>query len=322
MMTCTQLILYFLVAASFPSMASADWGDYADDTFNCPAMTTCKQVCVPNITDCPIEMLCQGNETLCGDGSCSESCDEFLESPCLYGCAPVACAKFDDFHTSCLNLYGPLYDFEAECGAEEIAEATHLWSFTEPGFVFFYAWISGVTFVLLTWCAYNQRFSPVPGSTQPLQINAISGSIDEKSTTQGWQNGYKFHPIGVFLNFLTVVTLFGIQGLLFWLCIQYYIQQEAILSLNGQFDDEEQVLLAFVITWCKFQNRIVSFSVCLTMYNVFSQFASTRKIIRSSRFLLVFCIEVPLFHSQLALSALCSWRGDTCCHLRAKYHGR
>jgi hypothetical protein len=259
-MTRTRLILYFLAAATFPSMVSADWGDYADESFNCPALTTCKQVCVPNVTDCPFEMLCQENETLCADGSCSASCDESLESPCAFGCAPVACAKVDNFHATCLDLYGPLYDFEAACGEEEVTGATHLWSFTEPGFVFFYVWICGVTFVLLAWCAYNQRFSPVSGSTQPLQINANSGSTDEKSTTQGWQTGYKFHPIGVFINFLTAVTLFGIQGLLFWLTIQYYIQQEAITSLNGRFDDEEQVLRAFIITWCKFQKQKHSLS--------------------------------------------------------------
>lgn len=56
-------------------------------------------------------------------------------------------------------------------------------------------------------------------------------------------------PIGTFINFITLVTLIGIQGLLAWLTIQYYIQVESITGLNGRFEDEVQVLIAFEITW-------------------------------------------------------------------------
>jgi hypothetical protein len=262
-MKVNRLIVSFLaaVASNSPAAVLADWGDTVDPTFECPALTSCKQVCVPTIADCPIEMLCSGNETetICPDGSCSESCEGHGESPCAYKCAPVACAKVDIDHDSCLELYGPIYDFEAECGEEEIAEEIHLWSFTEPGFVFFYSWICGVTVILLAWCAYNQRMSPVPGSIQPLEINSKKPA-ENKSTTQSWQTGYKSHPIGITINFFTVVTLLGIQGLLCWLCIQYYIQQEAITSLTGTFDDEGQVLLAFIITWCKFRRSASAFT--------------------------------------------------------------
>jgi hypothetical protein len=47
------LVAVVWLCASSPScLVSADWGDYADLTFQCPALTTCQRVCVANVTDC------------------------------------------------------------------------------------------------------------------------------------------------------------------------------------------------------------------------------------------------------------------------------
>ena len=87
-------------------VVKADFGDTYDHTFECPAFTTCAQVCVASVDECPIEMRCPstGNTTLqlCADGSCQEECnDDELESPCLYECAPVACNRVDDTYDQC-----------------------------------------------------------------------------------------------------------------------------------------------------------------------------------------------------------------------------
>ncbi len=231
------------------SFVNGDFGDYVDPTFNCPATTTCKQVCVVSVNDCPPSMQCSDNETLCEDGTCGPFCTGNEVSPCEFKCAPIACQKVIDTLDNCNELYGDLVAAEATCGAEETATETALWGFNEAGFLFIYIWISMSTLLLLAWCAYNQRIAPVEGSTQSLELNfSISA---EKNVSQGYQTGYKIHPIGMFVNVIIFVTLFGIQGLLAFLTIQYYIQQELIIGLNGIFEDEAQVLIAFILTWSK-----------------------------------------------------------------------
>ena len=134
----------------------ADFGDYADHSFSCPATTTCPQVCVETVEDCPPELACpEANESLCADGSCAEECDEELETPCAYECAPVACNKIVLLYDFCFENYGDLYDFESTCGEEEEAYETTLREWTEPAFVFCYAWVSCVSFLIVVWCAYK-----------------------------------------------------------------------------------------------------------------------------------------------------------------------
>jgi hypothetical protein len=248
-LSTNKFLISALLLLGSASVAEADFDDYVDPTFGCPATTTCSQVCVANVIDCPPEMLCGANETLCADGNCASTCSGNEESPCAFECAPVACQKVIDTYNECSEKYGSFIEAETACGEEEIAEATHLWDFTEPGFVFFYTWICAATFLLLAWCAFNQRMAPVEGSTQSLELSFTTSGA--KNASKGYQTGYQLHPIGVFINFITVVTLLGIQGLLMWLTIQYYINQELIIGLNGVFDDEVQVLIAFEITWGK-----------------------------------------------------------------------
>ena len=244
------ILPWLLVAASF-ALIKADFGDYADPSFNCPATTTCPQVCVANVSDCPIEMLCNGTETLCADGTCSENCDPNAATPCAYNCAPIACAKnVIDYFDRCEQVYKPYYDYEAQCGAAEVAAATTLLTFKEPAFLFFYCWISIVSVLVVAWCFYNQRFDPVSGSTQPLQVDSVNAER-QGDVTEGWQTGYKIHPVGLFIHFLTLVTLWGFQVLLAWLTVQYYIENGSITSpfFHQQFDDDQQCLKTFEITW-------------------------------------------------------------------------
>ena len=270
------LLLLVLFLGGGPSpvfLVQADWGDYADHSFQCPALTTCQRVCVANVTDCPPEMMCNGTMTLCDDGTCQPFCPEGLESPCPYNCAKVACAKIMDYYDNCTAQYGSLYDAEAECGAIETEETTTTFTFTEPPFIFCYAWLGGVTVCVMVWAAYNQRIAPVhPESTLPLLVSAADeraqkqtqkdvdntgggetnadGNAEEAfDSGNSYQTGYTTHPVGWFLAGCVVITLLGIQVLLGWLTVQYYVQQGAIAKLTKVFQDEVQVLLAFEIVW-------------------------------------------------------------------------
>lgn len=243
-----------VVAVVWLSTVQADtFEDYVDPTFNCPATTTCRQVCVAVETDCPASMRCAANETLCADGSCSIACDPDLESPCAYDCASVACPKLVSDYDSCNVDYGPLYDQEAACGEEETASSTTYLKFNEPGFIAIYVWFAVLTTSILVWCAYNQRWNPVVGSSVPLAVETASSSVrPDCNAASAWQTGYKVHPIGTILHVATILTLLAIHALLAYLTIEYYIGQEAILSYRMEkrlFQDEEQLLLAFEILW-------------------------------------------------------------------------
>lgn len=247
MLWLQKSLISALLLLGSASVAKADFGDYVDPSFDCPAMTTCKQVCVANVADCPPEMLCGANETLCGDGTCARSCTGREESPCEFKCAPIACQKVDDSYDLCQQKYGPLAELEAACGEAEAAEETKLFAFNEPGFVVYYVWMCTATFLLVSWCAFNQRFSPVEGSTQSLELSFTTSG--DKNSSQGFQTGYQLHPVGRCINFVTVMTLLGIQAVLAFLTIEYYVQQELITSLRVIFEDEIQVLIAFEIAW-------------------------------------------------------------------------
>lgn len=133
----------------------ADWGGYVDPTFNCPATTTCPQVCVANGTACPLILQCADNETLCVDGSCAGECADSLESPCPYECAPIACPQIVEYYDQCFVQFGGLYDEATVCGANEVAAATMMVSFNEPAFIFCYTWVSVVTALILFWCFFK-----------------------------------------------------------------------------------------------------------------------------------------------------------------------
>lgn len=119
------------------TVVHGDFGDYADLTFNCPALTTCKQVCVANASLCPFEMVCSEGEMLCADGTCAAFCSGNEISPCESTCTPFACPKVIDFHDQCQEKYGPAFDAAKTCAKAEATDSASLYSFKEPGFIFF-----------------------------------------------------------------------------------------------------------------------------------------------------------------------------------------
>ncbi len=157
-------------------LASADFGDYADPTFECPARTTCPIVCVANVSDCPTT--CSVDEKLCLNGACvgqSEVCSAESTS-CTSQCAPVACAKTINFLTTCKANFSEWYANASQCGAMEVNRIPLL-TFREAPFLFCYFWMSGIICIITSWCFFNQVLFPVKGSTKELKS---SDGIDHK----------------------------------------------------------------------------------------------------------------------------------------------
>jgi hypothetical protein len=136
-------------------LVRADFGDYVDPTYNCPAQTTCPQICVAAVEECPTACDEDAGWTLCADGSCQAECGDDLENPCEFACAGVACAKQVTAYNTCKDEYGPLYEAETACGEAETAEEVKLFKYTEAGFVVVYAWVTIVSVLILAWCLYK-----------------------------------------------------------------------------------------------------------------------------------------------------------------------
>jgi hypothetical protein len=117
-----------------------------------------------------------------------------------------------------------------------------------PIFLCGYGWISGVTVLVFGWCFFNQRISSVPGSTIILRGSDRQGG-NNNSGDEWTQTGYKPHIIGCTIYSCVILTLLGIQFLLFTLTILFYVQAGAISRWETVFHDEPQALKAFQITW-------------------------------------------------------------------------
>jgi hypothetical protein len=162
--------------------------------------------------------------------------------------------KINLLYDTCQEAFGRYYDETTTCAEEEIEEATKLFSLRETGFVTIYCWVCLAFVLMLGWCAFNQRLSPVPGSIQPLLAFDKSDGFVEKSVSSWKQTGYRGFGrpsavIGAFIYLIVVVTLVGFQLVLGSLTIFYYIQQGAITWFEPVFEDEIQVLKAHEITW-------------------------------------------------------------------------
>jgi hypothetical protein len=145
-------LILAVVALEF-SLSRADFGDYADDSFECPARTTCAKICVAEQDICPTK--CADGLELCPDGTCEANCPAGLESPCEFKCASVACAKVIDSYDQCQTSYGEFYEAEAACGEIETAEETVLFQYNEAGFLVGYAWIVMVSVMIVVWCFFK-----------------------------------------------------------------------------------------------------------------------------------------------------------------------
>lgn len=222
-----------------PATVRADFGDYVDPTFNCPATTTCPMICVANVSNCPSS--CETGLVLCKDGNCETECDDgddALESPCKASCASVACAKVVALSTDCEEDFGPYYEAAEICADEE--STAKLLSFNDSGYLVAYVWYSFLTACILTWCAVNQRVGAAPAV-----------KVDFVGHPSCWQTGYRWTPIGFALYVLTVSSFLGWLGLLAFLTIQYYVfdGSEHLSNRTIHFTDEIQLLKTFIITW-------------------------------------------------------------------------
>jgi hypothetical protein len=233
-------------------LVRADFGDYVDPTYNCPATTTCPKICAATVEDCTTK--CADGLTLCADGTCEVECADDIESPCEFDCAKVACARTIDTYDACKETYKELYEAEVTCGEAEVAEKVNKFQFNEAGFVVVYSWVAIASVLILVWCfykyvydaydgvferllsslptpktahvrsltqtliildsCYSQKIASVPGSAQLMNLD------DKNEKTEGLQIGYKRHPIGTLLHGLTLMTLAGWIALLAWLTIQ------------------------------------------------------------------------------------------------------
>ena len=243
-----------------------NFGDFVDRSFNCPAVTTCPIVCVPTLQDCPSSLTCQLNTKLCLDGTCHRDCIDAdasfdpLEKPCPYQCAPIACPKTVDYYDQCLFKFAPYYNVSNTCGALELQQTIPTFTLREPVFVLSYILIGMIVTLMFAWCAFNQRRSPVPGSTQPLwpeiqtqEDTSTTTTTSSMNTVPPWtQTGYiGFHrrnPIGSCLYLATMINLLGLQIFLALMTFWYYVQQDRIPA-KKVFESETQICKIFEIIW-------------------------------------------------------------------------
>lgn len=237
------LILAFLQAA--PLVDAQEATDlYVDLSFMCPAKTTCPRVCSPTVADCPEDLKCNKelNETLCADGSCAVFCDPTLTSPCAETskCSTVTCASINTYYDACVEDYGPWYEFASNCYGFElddeiIYEESWDLSWSNPQYVWVCCWVAVMSIAIMHWCWYNHRICTVEGSTKLIQ------TLDQDGTTRTTtQTGYKRHPVGTLLYFLTKVTFFG------WFALQIVCTW---LYTNTEGDDKIMALKTFCVTW-------------------------------------------------------------------------
>ena len=205
----------WLFAAWLLPPVLADFGDFADLSFDCPATTTCPVLCVANEGLCPAGLVCEGgnNETLCVDGTCRTSCPPNLKNPCP-SCLPTACVKVEALYDSCLDDFADYYQAEEDCRLEERNRKT----FEAKPFAVLGIWLLCGTLLSLVW-TQSQRLE--------------TKQLEDRST----QTGYQTTLWGKILYHLIVVNLLGFQVLLLAFTIASYK------------DNEKESLRAFEITW-------------------------------------------------------------------------
>ena len=91
----------------------------------------------------------------------------------------------------------------------------------------------------------SQKIAPVPDSSQILTVEG------QGKDTQGVQIGYRFHVLGELLHVLTLLTFAGWVAVMGFLTIQYYALDgnQHVHRRKIHFEDEEQLLKTFIITW-------------------------------------------------------------------------
>jgi len=152
-------------------------------------------------------------------------CDDSLESACECETLPVMCAKQVDLFTNCESRFEQYYDSNSEC-LEKQAESIPQVSFTGPWFIACYVIVCAVTFLMLGWCAWNQKLASVSGSTVPLEplvnlSNSVVG-VDKSNINEGWtQTAYKRNVVGMSIYALVIIVAIIFQILLLFLTVEY-----------------------------------------------------------------------------------------------------
>ena len=171
---------------------------------------------------------------LCADGTCADNtagqtCDPEAISPCSCNDLPFACAKQVDLLPECISRFQTYSDANTQC-LELQTESLPQVKFTGPWFMACYIGLSTVTFLMLSWCAYNQRWARVKGSTVPLesplsparQKDDNDESEESIHKHQEWsQTGYKPTIVGMTIYALIILTHWIFQFLLFALVVEY-----------------------------------------------------------------------------------------------------
>ena len=142
------------------------------------------------------------------------------------------CAKQVDLYLDCSTRFQQYYDSNTECLESQVESIPQV-SFTGPWFVACYVIISGVTLLMLSWCAWNQRLASVDGSTVPLEsaklsddvVNSALGAKEKlvlSNENEGWkQTAYKRNFVGMSIYSLVILVAILIQYLLAALTIEY-----------------------------------------------------------------------------------------------------
>jgi hypothetical protein len=194
---------------------------------------------------------------LCPDGTCAditagETCDPEAESPCTCNTLSIICAKQVDLEPVCSERFTFQYDAYMTCLEEQLDSLPQV-DFTGPWFLACYASLPLLTFLMLIWCAWNQRWAPISGSKMPLEPAKFIGDKKQEAppshearSSQGalrrmeaasfssshhdvytmkegplTQTGYKTTIIGLVLYYLIVLAHVIIQFLLFALTVEY-----------------------------------------------------------------------------------------------------
>jgi len=248
------ILLLTSIAVAAAEISAFDDPPFVDPTFECPAKTTCPVVCVAEGSTCPASLQCPAGKVLCDDGSCDSDCtaanDAFdkEESPCPE-CTPVICPRIVNFYDQCKNDYQVYYDQTAECEENMYYKKYNL---LEGAFVVVYVFVTVITSAMFLWCAINQRFFRVTGSTQSL--SPVVG-VESYWTQTGYKGGYSLrghlaNPIGMILYYSLLIMLFCLHGILAMTTIWYYVVIGSITRLkNNPFEDEVNILQAFILTW-------------------------------------------------------------------------
>jgi hypothetical protein len=218
--------------------------EYADLSFSCPLRTSCQPICVSNESLCPQSASCGEGTILCADGSCGTVCSSSLLSPCSGLCdsTPVTCARPIDFYENCKQYYS-FYEQTEQCVKQKEAEVQPHINFT--GFKVCYGLYIIVIASTLLWCAYNQRFRPVDGSTKTLKEVEELGYNQNHNANSTWtQTAYCGSFVGTLIYIIVLISLFGIQVMLAVLTLLYYNH-----DVQASSSEQELILKAFIVTW-------------------------------------------------------------------------